>query len=328
MADTDRLNAFVRDALAAGRSRDDIRAALTRAGWTAPEADTALAGWTDCTRSGPVPRPLRSRAAQDAVFYALLFIAFGVVAGNVLSLGIGQINIWLPDIGPSSGGPRALRWSMAALIVFAPVFWWLDRSDRRALARAPARRHGAVRRWLSSLALLVASVALLVDALVLIYAFLDGQMTARFAARAALIAALAAIVIAYFRQSARETARRPAGPALLALAVIALGLSLFSVGGPRRGQAEHRDRARISDLRELALDVAACTGHDALPDRLNPLDCARTPARLTALAAAVAYRRTDDTTFDLCVAVEAPGAISQYGIRITDDMACIKGTAR
>mgnify|MGYP005989782211 CR=1 FL=1 len=327
MTGTNRLTGFVRDALAAGQARSDIRAALLGAGWTAPEVETALDAWSDAAEGGPVPRPVRSRAAQDAFFYALLFIAFGVVAGNVLSLGMAQINAWLPDIDSHQGGVRGLRWSMAALIVFAPLFWALDRRDRRALARDPSRRHGTVRRWLSSLALLVASIALLGDALMLVYTFLDGQMTARFAARAGLIAVLATIVIGYFRQDDRSAAR-PAGLALIALAGAGLALSFVTVGGPAQGRAEHRDRARVSDLRALEADVAACAGQDALPETLNPLDCARDPARLTALAAGVTYRRTGAGTFELCVPVESPARVSQYGITIRDDMACSTGTRR
>ncbi|MCR8549314.1 DUF5671 domain-containing protein [Salipiger sp. P9] len=324
------LTDFVHDALKSGQSRDAIRAHLLAAEWTETEADAALAGWSEtATSTGPVPRPIRSTAARDAFFYALLFVAFGMVAGNVLTLFFGQIQVWLPETGRTpTYAASGLRWSMAALIVFAPAFWLLDRADARALRGDPSRRHGTIRRWLSSLAMLIAVITLMGDALVLIYTFLDGQMTARFLAKSLTVAVIATVVLAYFRQDRSIAARLIPGlpaAALLGLAALALGLSFWIVGGPLQGQMEQRDRWRLSDLRTLTQDVRYCAevDHDALPETLDPLSCARNPQNLTAFAAEITYRRIDPTRFELCTEVEFPTAISRYDITLRDKNACI-----
>lgn len=326
------LSNFVREALKDGRPREEIRASLLAADWTGTEADAALAAWSDTmTPTGPVPRPIRSRAARDAFFYALLFVVLGMVTGNVLTLLFGQVNVWLPD--PSRdrtyyyvGG---LRWSMAALIVFTPAFWLLHRQDVRATAADPARRHGTIRRWLSALAMLLAVMALMGDALSLIYSFLDGQITPRFLAKSAIVAVVATVVLAYFRQERDGWVRTlPLSPAWLlsGLAVLSLGLSFWTVGGPAQGQREQRDSGRISDLRSLARDIRECdtVDHENLPETLDPLSCARNPQRLTALAADFEYHRLDESAFELCTEVEFPEAISQYDVTLRDDTACIR----
>ena len=75
MAEPRELSRFIKDALAAGLPRDEIRAALRDAGWSETETEAALARWSDrITPAGPVPQPVQSTAARDALFYALLFV--------------------------------------------------------------------------------------------------------------------------------------------------------------------------------------------------------------------------------------------------------------
>ena len=320
------LDDFVREALARGTPRPQIADQLREAGWTQRETDAALAGWTDSQPdAGPVPRPVRSGAARETLFHALLFVTFGMVAGHVLALAFAQIEIFLPDPDRvqvyAAGG---LRWAMAGLIVFTPVFWLIDRSDRRALATDPARPHGTARRWLSSLAVFIAALTLLGDALVLIYTFLDGQMTSRFLAKSAVVAGLAGLVLGYFRQD-RAGLRAASAQGLAGLAALVLALSFASVGGPGQGQIERRDEARIADLRQLTQDVRRCLQEQigALPEDLAPMDCASNPSRLTGYAAAITYQRRSASSFALCTEVEFPPAIPTYDITLEGTTACL-----
>lgn len=323
---------YVRDALLKGMKRPRIRSALATAGWTESEIEAALAVWmVQDDGAGVVPRPIRSSAARDGFFYALLFVVFAMVAGNALTLLLGQIDYWLPDPDAQlrGYGLSALRWSMAALIVFVPVFWLLNRTDARANAADPARKHGAMRRWLSAIAMLVAVITLLGDALYLIYTWLDGQMTLRFLAKSAIVAVIALVVLGYFRDGHRlPLLFRPASAAwvLIGLAGLALALSLWVIGGPSQGRMEQRDAWRISDLRTLAQDVATCAAvaNGPLPATLDPMTCVSTPARLTGYAAEVTYRRIGDTVFDLCIEVEYPAALQTYDLRIDGTTACIR----
>lgn len=328
------LLGYVRDALKSGRSREDIRAALLAAEWTETEADAALASWSDDEAGSPVPRPARSMAAKEAFFYALLFVAFGMVAGNTLSLFFGQANFWLPERGDfySRYAVHGLRWSMAALIVFTPAFWFLNRFDDRATGKDTARKHGTMRRWLSSIAMFVAVAALLGDALYLIYTYLNGHMTTRFLAKSGTVALLAWVVLAYFRQDRRITGinrKIPSAWVLSGLAVLSLVLSFMTIGGPAQGQKERRDQLKLSDMRNLAYDIARCSGVDRnnLPEVLDPLSCAENLDRLTAYAANVKYTRISGNEYQLCIDVEFPPAINQrFGgdIKISDQTACLR----
>ncbi|WP_231701154.1 DUF5671 domain-containing protein [Aliiruegeria sabulilitoris] len=325
------LSSYVRDALQSGRSKDDVHSSLKSANWTETEIVTALSGWMICDGAGAVPRPVRSSAARDALFYALLFVVFGMVAGNTLALLFAQIKVWLPEPDElhSYSGLATLRWSMAALIVFVPVFWAMDRKDRRAAASDSSRKHGTMRRWLSAIAMLVAVITLLGDALYLIYSWLDGQITLRFLVKSVTVALMSLIVLAYFRENRDlpfRFAHLPAAWVLTGLAMIALGLTLWIVGGPAQGQMEQRDRWRISDLRSLTADVAACSQIDRanLPGMLDPLICARNPVQLTGYATAITYQRIAPTDFELCTEVEFPSAIQAYDLRVDANRVCLQ----
>ena len=325
------LSHYVRDALNAGRTPDDVRQSLQSADWTMTEIDAALSGWTHIEGHGAIPRPIRSSAARDAVFYALLFVVFGMVVGSTLTLLFAQINLWLPEPDEAQSYRRlsGLRWSMAALIVFVPVFWALDRKDRRAAATDPARQHGTVRRWLSAIAMLLAAITLLGDALYLIYSWLDGQITVRFLVKSATVAAMALVVLAYFRETRDLPFRMlpiPAAWVLIAASVLALGLSFWQVGGPGQGQMEQRDRWRISDLRVLSGDVTLCTKIDRsnLPESLDPMACARNPAQLTGYASGITYHRIAANEFELCTDVEAPAVLDGYALRVEGQTVCLQ----
>lgn len=323
------LSHFVRDALGRGLTQDQTRAALASAGWSDAEITAALGGWQVVDGAGPVPRPVRSSAARDAFFYALLFIVFGTIVGNLLVLWFGQINLRFPDDTERlySGQLSGLRWSIAALVVFVPVFWWLDRADRRATAGDPSLGYGGVRRWLSAIALLCAVIALLSDALVLIFRWLDGQLTLRFILKSATVALVALITLAYFRENRRlpiASLPVPAGWLMMGLAILATGLTVATIGGPSQGRAEQRDQSRIGDLYTLSNDLVQCQALSLppLPASFDPMTCAANPGSLTGFATAIRYERMSDTRFRLCIDVENPQTVYAAGLHVDGNTVC------
>ena len=63
---TQDLERFVRDALAAGASRQEIEAVLANAGWTPDQSRAALAAYADVAFRVPVPRPRPNTGARLA----------------------------------------------------------------------------------------------------------------------------------------------------------------------------------------------------------------------------------------------------------------------
>ena len=205
MKPSDQLSEFVRRAMAQGGDPQRIAQALADSGWSAPEIDEALHGWQAMPGLPPVPRPRPYASAQEALLYGLLFLSLGMVAWHVCELGMGLIERLIPDPADRSyGGGSSARWSIASLIVFTPLFLLLNRRVALLSRGDGGRRRSLVRKWFASMTLLVASVVFLADGIYVIYALLNGELTLRFAAKAALVAGMAALVFAYYRDELND----------------------------------------------------------------------------------------------------------------------------
>ena len=202
MSAPDDLIPFVRDALLAGRSRDDIAATLRQAGWTHEQTDAALAAFAEIDYPVPVPRPKPYLSAKEAFWYLVLFTSLYLTA---LYLGIllsEFINLAFPDAAEpayvASRNERQIRSAIAVLVVAFPLFLFMTRLVHRALQRDPAKRTSKVRKWLTYLTLFVAVCVLVGDAVSLIYNLLSGELTARFLLKSLVVAMIAGSVLGYY----------------------------------------------------------------------------------------------------------------------------------
>lgn len=187
------LHDFTREALAAGHAPDEIAVTLTDAGWSAGEIGEALAAWD--IRPGMPPVPRRARTALTAglaLIEGLHLVALGMVAGHLIALIFTLIAIWLPQVVPAPAWLVAqLRWPMAALVVFLPLWLWSSRKARPE----PGQRRPALSVWVGHVAVFAAMLSLLGDALAVIYRFLSGDATLVFLLKALVVAVVAGLVI-------------------------------------------------------------------------------------------------------------------------------------
>ncbi|MBM9595311.1 DUF5671 domain-containing protein [Roseitranquillus sediminis] len=199
MARRDRLQDFVREALLAGRSRDEVARALVEAGWSEGEVRGALAAWSDTAFVPPVPQPTSYVSSRDAFVYMLILLALVFGAYHLIQLLHAIIDLTVED--PLDRTPwvaTQLRWAVAMLIVAGPLYagltWW----EARRVAADPGRRRSAVRHALTYLALFLSACVFLGDLVALIYRFLDGELTMRFALKVAAVALVSAVVFLHY----------------------------------------------------------------------------------------------------------------------------------
>ncbi|SIT86783.1 hypothetical protein [Pontibaca methylaminivorans] len=106
----------------------------------------------------------------------------------------------------------------------------------------------------------------------------------------------------------------------LGLAVLSAGavaLALWSMGGPRTGQAEVRDKARMEDLQRLARFVRCVANADegTLPETLAPDGRCMSAPPLTDRFDGTPYRYevTSPRGFSLCAGFERTETLRVYG---------------
>lgn len=208
MRRADQVAEFVRDALTAGRSREEIGRALRDADWAESEVAAALASYAEGDFVPPVPRPRPFVSAREAFLFGLMFVALAMSVWHLSTLSLNLIDRWLPEPGDRLEiyTLRQMRWSIASLVVFFPLFFFLNGRAARELRRDPGKRRSTVRKWFGYVTLFLAAIGLLGDLIFVIYAFLNGDLTLRFALKALVVAVIGGIVFLYFSGEIREDA--------------------------------------------------------------------------------------------------------------------------
>lgn len=200
---TDELRAHVRRALEAGQKRDEIRANLAAAGWGETQIRRALDAWADSPGPLPVPRPRAELSAREAFLYLVMFAALYLTAWYLGALLFELIEIAVPD--PLEGRWRAesrgssIRWSIASLVVGAPLYIGLAIKLAREMEADPVRRQSPVRQWLGHITLFIAALIVIGSLVTVIYSLLDGALTLRFALKTLVVAGIAGLIFGYYR---------------------------------------------------------------------------------------------------------------------------------
>lgn len=206
------LDTFIREALNRGEKRARIATALVAAGWTQKEVDNALDDYAETDIGMAVPRPRSYVSAREAFLYLVLFILLSVVAWNLGSLLFALIDTAIPDELDNAYdyglfySPRdtQIRSAIAGLVVGGPLFAWLALHIRKQRRTNPAMQRSRVRKWLTYIALIIASCTLIGDAIGLVYSFLAGELSTRLLLKLLVVAILAGGVFFYFIRDAEE----------------------------------------------------------------------------------------------------------------------------
>ncbi len=199
MRNSDRLAQFVEVSLEQQHSREQISETLSAAGWSASEIAEGLGAWAETKNSPPIPRPMPYVSAKESFLYALTFVSLAMTAFHINWLGFELIELMLPGANDWGNGYGEVRWAVSALIVFLPIFLFMNFRVLNDAGKDPARRRSTVRKWFGYVTLFIAAVVLAVDLIVTLNALLSGEMTLRFILKAGLLGTVAALVFVYFR---------------------------------------------------------------------------------------------------------------------------------
>lgn len=205
MTDQARLDAFVKEALAAGRSPQDIEAVLRAAGWSAGAIEAALDRYAAVAFDLPVPKPSLSTSPREAFLYLVAFATLYLSAWHLGSLLFQFIDLMFPDTAEGVWREEIvrgrMRWAVAVLMVAFPVFLLVS---RQILHEMDPTRAGGVGRWLTWLTLFMATLVLLGNLATLIYNLLGGDLTLRFVLKVLTVGLIAGIIFGYYLRQLRR----------------------------------------------------------------------------------------------------------------------------
>ncbi|MBI5644935.1 hypothetical protein HY970_02445 [Candidatus Kaiserbacteria bacterium] len=224
-----------------------------------------------------------------------------------------------------------ISYETATLIVLTPVFMLLMRLIRRDIATDPSRNEIWVRRWALFLTLFIAGATMVIDLIVLLTTFLQGEdMTTGFLLKVLVVLLVAGAGFLHFIADMRgywdrnpERARMINwGVGLLVVVTIVAGF--FIIGTPQELRRLKQDDRRVQDLQQIQWQVVNYwqqkemlpTNLEQLKDPLSggiiPVD-PKTKQPYT-------YKREDAKSFELCATFEAEGSASNPSIPKPVDM--------
>lgn len=203
------LTLFVRESLAAGKSREEIRQVLQEAGWGPDEVKDALREFAEVDFPVPVPRPRPSLSARDAFLHLVSFLTLYISAIGLGTLLFQLINLLLPDPLQQSEWYQpyllgTIRWSAASVIIAFPVYLALTRLLEKSYRQDPERRVSPIRRWLTYITLFVAAALVIGYLIALVSQLLGGELALQFALKVAVVVGIAGAIFGYYLPGLRQ----------------------------------------------------------------------------------------------------------------------------
>ena len=138
---------------------------------------------------------------KDVFLHLFAIIALYISAGAFMSLIFDYINIYLPDALNSYETQAAygsIRWAIASLVVVFPAYLYSSWALERGYAANPATRELRTRKWLIYFTLFLAAIIIAGDVVSLVYSFLNGDLTTRFALKAVTVFLISGAVFAHY----------------------------------------------------------------------------------------------------------------------------------
>jgi hypothetical protein len=183
----------------------------------------------------------------------------------LLVLLFGLINVLVPDTSESyymiESHSGSIRLGIAMLVVFFPTYLLLTRAVNRIRRQQAGGTYLSLTRWLIYLSLLIAGTALLVDLVMVIMAFLEGDLTQRFLLKVFAVFVVIGVAFHYYLLDARGywltheggSIKFALGAALLVLASLAYGVA--NIEPPAQVREGKIDEKQVQDLQNIQFDI-------------------------------------------------------------------------
>ncbi len=218
-----------------------------------------------------------------------------------------------------------ISYETATLIVVTPLFMLLMRLIRRDIADDPARNESWVRRWALFLTLFLAAATIVIDLIVLLTTFLQGEeMTVAFLLKILTVLVVAGAAFLHFLADLRGYWSRNEstakvlnwGVGLLVLLVIVSGF--FIIGTPQELRKMKQDDRRVQDMQTLQWQIVNYWQQkEVLPTTLaqliDPISGTDVPVDPVS-GEAYGYERTGATSFKICATFVTEGPKSAPSI--------------
>ena len=157
---------------------------------------------------------------------------------------------------------NSISYETASLIVLTPVFLILMRFIRRSIAEDSSRKDIWVRRWALFLTLFLAGATVVIDLIVLLNVYLQGEdLTVGFLLKVLTVLVVGVMGFMHFLADLRgywdreKTQARLVNGGVGLLVLITIVAGFFIIGTPQQMRAQKQDAIRLQDLQNIQWQV-------------------------------------------------------------------------
>ncbi len=200
---SEELTAFIAAAKASGIADSFIVALLRKNGWSEQRVYKAFSTYYTAHIGVAIPaKSGQGENARDAFFYLLNFVTLGFWTTALGSIFYTYIAHVIPDATGIGNGYPSLRdqiaWQLATVLVTFPIFAFVHRLIAQQLAQRTDGYDSGVRKWLTYIALVIAALVVVLDAIWFLDSLFRGQLTLRFILDSLVLLVLGGGVFAYY----------------------------------------------------------------------------------------------------------------------------------
>jgi hypothetical protein len=157
--------------------------------------------------------PVPDNGPRNVFVYLLNFLTLYLSAFGAGLLTWGLADHWFEDPLETYVTRGPIRSGIAMLVVAFPLFLYMNRLIDRTVETQEATERSMLKKVLTYLTLFLVAITTIIDLITVIYVFLGGDLTARFAVRGIGILLIAGFVYLYYLSDLKEPKDpAPAGP--------------------------------------------------------------------------------------------------------------------
>ena len=216
---------------------------------------------------------------KDVFLHLFNIVTFYLSVVGFIVLFVQYINVLFPDVLNYyfTAIAAGVRWASSVLFVAVPAYLltsWMLAKDIKA---TPEKRDLKLRKWLIYFTLFISAITLIVDLMVFVYYFLDGEISTRFFLKVLVVLLVAGAVFGYYMWELKRNNSASKIPKILAFVVSAVVLGsiiagFFIVGSPSDQRNRRFDEQRTQELQMLQSQVINYwTLKEKLPENLDLL---------------------------------------------------------
>lgn len=154
---------------------------------------------------------MQENGPRSVFVYLLNFLTLYLSALGAAMVTWGLADHWFRDPLDTYVTSGPIRSGIAMLVVAFPLFLYLNIYVRGKVASGELRDRSLVKKVLTYLTLFIIAITTIIDLIMVIYFFLGGDLTARFAVRGLGILLIAGFVFLYYLNDLREPKEPGAG---------------------------------------------------------------------------------------------------------------------